>query len=278
MKLHITASTPGLGDHCSAVMACCGLANTGHEVTFHSRYAGWFTHIENPNLSIVSDSNSKAFNVYCDYDNELVASVRRTCSCRSQWYIDKVCEHYNIPTVEPAFPSTILGSSKPYHGKPYVILAPFSAGKTRMWEWDKWQYLAEMLVNKGYHIIAVGSKKEELALRKNLRKAERVAGAKPDKVVDLLLNASAVIGNDSGICHVASIHGLNTYTVMSHITPEFIYGPALKYVTPITPNIDDWPCTWCAWTHEGGVRSICFERCDALQTIEPEQVITFFRG
>jgi ADP-heptose:LPS heptosyltransferase len=278
MKLHITASTPGLGDHCSAIMACCGLANAGHDVVFYSRYAEWFEHIHNPNLRITGETGHKAFNVYCDYDNELVASVRRTCPSRSQWYINKVCEHYKIPVASPAFPSKILGQSKPYHGKPYIVLAPFSAGKTRMWEWDKWQYLAEMLITKGYGIVAVCSKKEERELRNNLGHLpiQMAAGKRPDQVLKHLLNAKVIIGNDSGICHVASVHGLKTYTVMSHITPEFTYGPALKYVTPITPDPQDWPCIWCAWTHEGGVRSACFDRCDALQTIEPEQVITFF--
>lgn len=286
MKINICAHTTGIGDHVSAIYAACGLADAGHEVTFYTRHFKWLERVQHPGVKVFdwigpNYRERRIANVYNHYEDELVAAVRGTCPSRPQWYIDNIAEYYGIPTTTPSTPSKILGPAMPYHGKPYVLFAPFSAGTTRAWEDDKWQYLAELLVGKGLEVIAVSSNKEAPALQPMLggfKGVRLVCGKEPSEVIDLIQQAHMIVGNDSSIPHLAALHKVHAICVMSHIKPEFVFGPGVKYIKPVHPDPTLWDCIWCAWTHEGGFREFCLERCDALQSIEPEQVITLFRG
>lgn len=286
MDINLCAHTKGIGDHVSAIYAACGLADAGHKVTFYTKHFQWLERVQHPNVRVTdwvgpNYLKKRIANVYNHYDDELVAAVRQTCPSRPQWYINNASEYYAIDPTIPSTPSKILGPAMPYHGKPYVLISPFSAGITRAWEDDKWQYLAELLVGKGLEIVAVSSLKEAPALQAMLGGFKGVSlksGSTPSEVIDLIQQAHMVVGNDSSIPHLAALHRVHAIAVMSHIRPEFVFGPGVKYIKAISPDTSLWPCTFCAWTHEGGFREFCLERCDALQSIEPEEVITLFRG
>lgn len=288
MKIDICANTTGIGDHVSAVYAACGLADEGHDVTFYTTHYKWLEKVSHPNMVITKPlglrrnyRKGSLVNVYKNYNQELLASVRKTCPSRSQWYINNVSKFYKISPTTPKTPSKILGPAMPYHGKPYVLVAPFSAGPTRSWEEDKWQYLAELLVGKGLDVIAVSSPQEAPDLQAMLggrKGVQLVSGKPPSEVIDLIQQARAVVGNDSSIPHLATLHRIPAIAVMSHIHPEFVFGPGMEFVTAVSPDPAMWPCVFCAWTHEGGFREYCLERCDALQTVEPEQVMIHIKG
>jgi hypothetical protein len=286
MKLNICAKTTGIGDHVSAVYAACAVASLGHEVNFWTPHHNWLARVDHPNLRIhefigPNYGPKQLVNLYDDYENELNAAFYGECESRPQWYINHMVRAYGLPLVTPETPSNILGPLMPYHGTPYVLLAPFSADKTRTWEEDKWQYLAELLADKGYLLKAVCSLKEAPKLHAMLghrKDLEIIAGQSPKAVLDLIQNSSGIVGNDSSIPHLAALHRKRAIAVVAHIRPKFVFGPGMKYITAVSPDQEIWDCTFCTWRHEGGLRDACFERCDALQSIEPEQVITFFKG
>ena len=276
MDIQISCSSTGIGDHVTAIYTACGYADAGHQVEFTTPYYKWLERVQHPNLTIVGEKPC-SFSVYWRYDEELVAAQKGTCKSRANWYAENLSEFYGIPLAEPSLPKEILGPTKANHcDKPYVLIAPFSAGPSRAWEEDKWQYLAEDLLAKGYDVIAVASQKEAHALEKMfnyLPQVVRAAGLPPESVLNLIHYAHRVVANDSSIAHLSALHRKYVTCVCSHVKPEFVFGVANKYVNTVHPDLEMYPCTWCCWTHDGGLRWGCHERCDALQSIEHEKVI-----
>lgn len=278
MKIELSCSSTGIGDHITTVYAACGLANAGHEVTFTTPYHDWLARVRHPNLRIIKDQPCD-FSVYYRYEDELVAAQEGSCRSRADWYIQNTSDYYGIPVVDPSRPDDIVQVTT-INTKPYVLLAPFSASETRSWDEDKWQYLAEDLLAKGMDVIAIGSSKEEDRLKKMfgyLKRVKIIPGAHPIAVIDLIYHAEKIVANDSSIAHIAALHRKEVVVVCAHVKPEFVFGVAMPYIKPISPDEIDYPCTWCCWTHNGGFRWGCVERCDALQSIDHEKVITILQ-
>lgn len=280
MKIELCATTTGIGDHVTAVYTACGLANAGHEVVFYSKYPEWLSRVKHPNLTIEREAPCD-FSVYWRYDEELVAAQKGTCKSRADWYAANTSEYYGIPLTEPSKPNEILPPTEDNpRTKGYVLIAPFSAGMTRAWEDAKWQFLAEDLIAKGMDVVAVCSKKEAPILARMfnyLKQVEQVAGADPDKILNLIHYADHIVANDSSIAHLSALLRKKVVVVCAHVKPEFVFGAANEYVTTVSPNEMMYPCTWCCWTHDGGFRYACLERCDALQSIEHDKVIKVLR-
>ncbi len=280
MKIELCATTTGIGDHVTAVYTACGLANAGHEVIFYSKYPDWLNRVKHPNLKIEREAPCD-FSVYWRYDDELIAAQKGTCESRAHWYAQNTSEYYGIPITEPSKPQEILPPTKPNkRSQRYVLIAPFSAGPTRAWEEDKWQFLAEDLISKGWHVVAVCSQKEAPVLNKMfnyLKKVEQITGADADTILDLIHYADKIVANDSSIAHLSALLRKPVVVVCSHVKPEFVFGCANEYVIPVSPDQQMYPCVWCCWTHDGGFRYGCLERCDALQSIEHDKVIKVLR-
>jgi len=276
MKIELCATTTGIGDHVTAVYTACGLANAGHEVVFYTKYNKWLARVQHPNLKIERDQECD-FSVYWRYDEELVAAYEGTCKSRADWYAQNTSDYYGIPKTDPALPEVILGATKPNTNiKPYVLIAPFSAGMTRAWEDLQWQLLAEDLLSKNLEVIAVCSEKEAPILHKMfdyLPRVQQISGASPEDVLNLIHYATKIVANDSSIAHLSALLRKEVVVVCAHVKPEFVFGVAMPYIIPVSPDRTDYPCTWCCWTHNGGLRWACHERCDALQSIEHTRVI-----
>ena len=278
MKIELNCSSTGIGDHVTTVYAACGLANAGHEVIFNTPYHQWLERVQHPNLSITKGQPGE-FSVYFRYEDELVAAQEGSCRSRADWYIQNVLDYYGIPVVDPSAPESIVQVITT-NTKPFVLLAPFSASEARTWDDDKWQYLAEDLLTKGLDVVAVSSKQEEGKLKVlfgYLKDIKRISGASPSMVLNLITHADKIIANDSSIAHLAALHRKEVIVVCAHIKPEFVFGVAMPYVKPISPDEIDYPCTWCCWTHNGGFRWGCVDRCDALQSIDHNKVITILQ-
>lgn len=276
MDILISCSSKGIGDHVTAIYAACGYADAGHQVEFTTPYYKWLERVEHPNLKITPERPCDC-TVYHRYDEELVAAYEGTCKSRAHWYAQNISDYYGVPLAEPSQPKTINSQYKANRcSKPYVLIAPFSAGPSRAWEEDKWQYLAEDLIAKGYDVYAVCSKKEAYQLERMfhyLPQVIRGVGLPEESVLSVIHYAHRVVANDSSIAHLAALHRKHVTVVCSHVKPEFVFGTAHKYITTVSPDQIMYPCVWCCWTHDGGLRWGCFDRCDALQSIEHTKVI-----
>jgi hypothetical protein len=86
--------------------------------------------------------------------------------------------------------------------------------------------------------------------------------------MDAMLGAACVLGNDSGMTHVAGLLGVPVIAVHAHLPPDFLFAHAR--VASVTPASD---CTFCRWQPDRGYNTACDAACSALGTIGPEEVL-----
>lgn len=136
--------------------------------------------------------------------------------------------------VRPPRPSLPFADASRAHGldptRPVVVLAPGAGWPEKRWPESVFAGLAELLAAKGMQVAIVGSSRER-ELCERLRAgtpggmAVAVAGAPLGEVCGLLSEAAAVIGNDSGIVHLAAAYGRPALALFTDATDPARCGP-----------------------------------------------------
>ena len=90
----------------------------------------------------------------------------------------------------------------------------------------------------------------------------------PEWMMDAMLGAACVIGNDSGMAHLAGLLGVPTVSIHAHLTPRFLF--AQTSITSVVPKTN---CAFCRWQPERGYNTACDAACSALATVGPEEVL-----
>ena len=93
-------------------------------------------------------------------------------------------------------------------GRPYALIHPFAAYKTKEWAIEKFARTAELLSSKGLTAIAVGAPNQGEMLR-GLQSAARVpvhtfTQMTIPELTALAADARIFVGNDSGVAHIAA--------------------------------------------------------------------------
>jgi hypothetical protein len=147
-----------------------------------------------------------------------------------------------------------------------VVLAPFSSYRDREWNQRSWQELAALLERKAYRVVVV-ARDEARPLDKFA--CEKVVGAGHEELAGLLLNAAAVVGNDSGVAHMAGVMGCPTVVLCAQTTGKDIFGfyPSVRVLQAHAMTCSG--CWWQAPYHS----ATCNPHCPALQTITPAEVV-----
>lgn len=282
-KLHLFNSAHGIGDHVVALYACIGATKAGFDVVFHTRFPKWLSRVQHPGLTITGDlppglpdlsegpnPPSKLPKGVVDLNHD-PAFQSRFGRNRAQWYADAI-----QPGLKPTLPSNIDRSIRlpRFDFSRYAILAPFSAWARRDWPTANWTRLTHLLREAGFEVVAIGvasdTKRFEEAFTQTT--ALWAIDHPVEWVMDALLGATCVIGNDSGISHLAGLLGLPTVAIHSHLRGEFLFQPAK--VTSVTPKTN---CTFCGWQVDKGYSTACDAACSALGTVGPEEVMKFVR-
>lgn len=101
-------------------------------------------------------------------------------------------------------PERLRELGKPYRG--CVVLCPFSLHDVREWPLANWVELERLLIADGFRTVVMHSKAQADGHR-SLEgfKGEIVCGLSPARTAGIMLNARLVIGNDSGMAHLAGI-------------------------------------------------------------------------
>lgn len=122
-----------------------------------------------------------------------------------------------------------LGSSaQSLHRKPYIVLFPSSAWKTKMWHWKGFREVAEFSLIRGNKVVILGSTDE----RENNAKVayglpiEDLTGKTTlSETISIVKHANAVVCNDSLGLHIASACKTPTVAIFCATSPEFGFGP-----------------------------------------------------
>ena len=270
--LHLSAAR-GIGDAVSGLYAACGLASALQEpVTYHCHHPAWLSGVSHPWLTIATHVPVGA-DVFDDYDGELRAANAGTCPSRVQWYCDRAAASLRVPAFSGRRPSTVV-RPEPVVEPGYVLLAPFSAHNLRQWPAQNWTRLARDLSDAGRRVVATsgpGDGGRMVQMFSRIPGVECHAGKPVPWVISLVANAGRVYGNDSGLVHLAGLHGVPAVAVMTHLKASFVFGDTAPSVQGVGADRSQWPCQGCAWRGDN-YRPVCRKACGALISISADRV------
>jgi hypothetical protein len=150
-----------------------------------------------------------------------------------------------------------------------VVLAPFTEHRSREWRFEAWRTLAGLLKGAGLRPVALGAEHNQL----DGLGCEVLAGAPAAVVAGVMLNAAAVVGNDSGPAHLAALLGRPTVVLTGPTTVPLIYTP-YPNVRELRGVLD---CAGCRWRPPFEARR-CDGGCASLQTVRPAEVVETVQG
>ena len=104
-----------------------------------------------------------------------------------------------------------------------IMLVPGAGWEAKRWHTDNYCKLGKLLAEKGYRMIFSGSGNEkELCLKAagDIPKAVILCDELSD-TISLLPHCDAVIGNDSGVIHLAAAFGVKVFSFFCQTNPEF---------------------------------------------------------
>lgn len=271
-EVHFHLSAHGIGDAVVGVYVACGLAEAGHSAVFHTRQAHWLAGVSHPGMTLAPWRRDMGADGNADYRGQLRTGAFGTGKSRARWYCDQVARQEAIPPFSPARPKSVDHPTPVILGE-YTLLAPFANWHTRNWPLERWADLARTLSGLGERVVVVGTsdKRERMASALGGLPASVSWhwGMPPAWVVSAVANASHVYGNDSGIVHLAGLHGVPATAVVAHLPGAFLFdcAPTVKWVSP-----DGWACVPCGWQGDRGYRRGCDGRCPALASVTAERV------
>lgn len=273
--IEVYSSGRGIGDTISALYAVWGMVKAGHKVRYHAKNYDWLSRVKPiDGLEIVREGGNVGVDMNANYTGQLRSGVSR-----KQWYCDNLARGLGLDSFSAAVPEVDkVPGAKVIDAEKYVILSPFSAYTTREWPKSHWQRLADLIYEAGCLPVALGgagnAQQRRLEDYFSVTKAVWFWGQSAEWVQDAMLHAEAVIGNDSGMVHVASLLGVKSVAIHAQISPE-----ALWDCTDVIPVFSGESCAGCAWDGAKGWRKSCDNAgCSALMGITPSSVMTALRA
>lgn len=125
-----------------------------------------------------------------------------------------------------------------------VVVAPFANERIKEWPSDHFRRLIELIIDKdGFRVIIVGTRSQRARADRLVRgfSAVRVINTcgqiKWSEVIAVVSSAACVVANNSGIAHLAAMHGRWTLCIFggAHQWLEWIpRGPRVVLITRMT--------------------------------------------
>lgn len=178
----------------------------------------------------------------------------------------------NLGVTTPVLPTLRNREELKADGSQYagsIVLAPFTSHqRERQYPLLAWLTLEKLLLGEGNRVIVTDYRLELCGHFLS----EKVISNQARRVESLLLNASLVIANDSGIAHLAGVSGVPTVVLCGQTTGEPIYGqyPRMTYLN------GHLACNGC-WWQPPFQRPQCETFCASLASISPYEVLSAVR-
>ncbi|MCI0531701.1 MAG: glycosyltransferase family 9 protein, partial [candidate division Zixibacteria bacterium] len=154
-----------------------------------------------------------------------------------------------------------------------VAMAPGAKWETKRWDMEKFISVAKQLrSHKDIRLLALGSREESVLLSEFSKDVEgclSFPGIELPAVAALLSKCSLLIGNDSGLMHMAAALNVSTIAIFGPTHPRLGFAPNGDKAVILTSNQ---PCSPCS-LHG---RSKCFQPSRyCMDKITPEHVLDF---
>lgn len=146
----------------------------------------------------------------------------------------------------------------------HVVLAPEANSADRPWPRAAWIDLERRLLDRGFPCVVIGTNASSLI---RFRSTPFI-GQEPGRVLAVLQRASCVVGNDSGMVHLAGLLGTPAVALCGLVGGRRVFG-AYRTVRWIDGPL---PCNGCEWSDPERQLYGCV-RCASLDMIQPAQVL-----
>jgi len=209
----------GIGDQITGLYACQALKNhtPSARIEYYCRHPEWAMDVQDivclPYNSYVQWPPT-IVDLYLDSATSEYKSIHK---CRKRIYTDKV----GIPGLLPIAPNLTR-----YHlgeRRNPILLFPFAAWSYREWPIEKWLHLEKKLMASNYDVMVLGvaSKADVLNRFKSVCKI----GLSAKDVINLILESSCIVANDSGMAHLGGMYRVPVVAVTSvEFTPHHLFS------------------------------------------------------
>lgn len=220
-SVQIVVTADGIGDHILGLAASAGLKKNhpNEDVVYVARHAGhisWLTLGRGyDHLATQPLKGAKA--TYTPHDSYGRQMAEGHAKPRWEYYSDTtgypcVLPDYNLPSREAAL------WARRYAGR--VLLSPYSAWGNRTIDIKIWLELEQLLIGKGFSCLILDDQQH----RSDVFKSEKLCRESPARVGAVIHAANCLIGNDSGMAHVAGLLRTPTIACCVAIRGEGIFG------------------------------------------------------
>ncbi len=279
--VHVLDHSGDLAEAVAALNACCGLAEDGFRVLFHTPLFNWFYRIDHPGVGIAHNT-FPAFE-HIDYPaggprivshrSDGGQAVRWTCEISAA---DEKSKRLGVGS-KPRPPATVdrVPKSRRLDFTEYVVIVPFSQDRTREWPAAHWNRLIFLLRAEGFDVVAVGMEDYAERFTNELGQSHAfwASGEAAEWMLDVLLSASAMIAPDCGLAHLAVAHQVRTVCLVSEFPAGYFFPESAWEI--VSGESD---CIHCWRKPEKGFAPVCNISCSALSAITPEAVFRQFKA
>lgn len=152
-------------------------------------------------------------------------------------------------------------------GRPMIVIAPYATATPRNWPRSKYMRLAWGLEQCGFGVLAIDGDASKID-----KFPKYAAGYDMAKISALLLRSEALVGNDSGMAHLAGTLGVKSFPIMGPTDPICVFGYAPEF-HPISIEQYRVPCVGCHFEAEKGFSAACDIGCEALNCLGWQEVM-----
>jgi heptosyltransferase-2 len=135
----------------------------------------------------------------------------------------------------------------------YVVLAPASAWKTKMWHWEGYREVARYFLNQSLAVVVIGSSSDASVSAMVAQGLDVLNFAGRTGIADVMYiikNARLVVCNDSMTLHMTSAFKVPNVAIFCATSPHFGFGPWKNRAIVVEKN--DLSCKPCS--RHGGKR------------------------
>lgn len=152
-------------------------------------------------------------------------------------------------------------------GQPIVAVVPFANSSMRQWPIRHYHQLIERLKRQGVAVYVIDAPREKghLVHRLPIRK---FMAHNPDLIAAVVKQTDVLVGNDSGMAHLAGFVGTKALAICG-VTP----GPVIFGGWPSVEVLQaEGECTGCSWYQDNGYKPWCSWGCNLMHDLKPRTV------
>lgn len=153
--------------------------------------------------------------------------------------------------------------------RPIIALSPWTNAIVRQWPIRHWAQLSDLLKREGFAVCLLDPPRAKgKTAPSDAFPFPKFRSGNPWEVAATISDVDMVVGNDSGMPHVAGFVGTPAIAICGPTVGTVAFG-GWPTVHPIQSPAE---CTGCLWFQDGGWKPWCSFGCQTLNELQPKVV------